>query len=995
MSYCHEQRFNTEEQKTRVKDVKKVVSGFVSNPKVVATGYGDFSTFKWLWNKATGTPWDPVTFKIDKSDIARFKVEASDFISEIGKNPAGWRQWFKLPKRLTDKMPETEAFTQGISDAISFRQRHLRENGVKVDSMLKGLEKMFHMEEYYGKAIKKSDYKEYQNLELELELAKSVTQRRKALDKIIKKAGLKDSDNNPVLGQILFRFNDLITFRSNAKNEVERQIQRDWNDVRKDSASMALSGINHAKRLIQTVKDLPTRHRLKLAISRLESAANRIFFQSKTDNLKIVKDPDLSQFRIKENEIKVYDADSNTMKPHKVYDPSTNKFETPIELTKYAPEYVIELANTTRYITEFAMNPKDARFKDMTADKILNEIETKVDLGAMINRLKAKGDAQSEHFYSLDPAFYLKKYIHDVSHFNFATKIHLDYKNAVDKMFSVIRKGKYNTAELSDWAKSHLDVLTDIKDSALNMHEGKIAEMNNVVRAITGLEYISKLGFSIKGAIKNRTQGLFDFIQFGTRIYTKVPDFYSSNKMHVEMADRQMNRFGFKFGEKATAAGIAEATRGSIDIEKANRIDPEKGLTIEGMSKGTVANRAIDASADFASGFWGPLSHKGVENSNRINTFKRSFALTYMEMMKQSDYWAKEWMRSRNTKVEPSDKQLAEFIEYKAGNLAANMVKTLHFEYDRWAKAKVLKTGPGQVVGQFQTFKFAFWDLQYQMLKGAVKDARAGTMIRDGKISPEVARAMRLLSMYSFITYGISALTDHDFTNVIQNDSFQFMGQIKDWLTADPDSATTNEEFEREVKKKHMSFFGGGPLVGNMGPAVNDLLALAELYDFWDRTPAEYQELLHHKYNPDDPKWNENVDRIIMGNALARWKWHVIPSLLRGSEESTLRQVTGLYQPKWVDKWIPIDPFNMRDMDESFSKQRRDWLKDKPWSVANLYSKYILDGQKEVFKKSNKKGSINDYYRLTGQSHLKPPSVETGESLEAIDILDKILAGEL
>ena len=143
MSYCHGQRFNTEEQKTRVKDVKKVVSGFVSNPKVVATGYGDFSTFKWLWNKATGTPWDPVTFKIDKSDIARFKVEASDFISEIGKNPAGWRQWFKLPKRLTDKMPETEAFTQGISDAISFRQRHLRENGVKVDSMLKGLEKMF------------------------------------------------------------------------------------------------------------------------------------------------------------------------------------------------------------------------------------------------------------------------------------------------------------------------------------------------------------------------------------------------------------------------------------------------------------------------------------------------------------------------------------------------------------------------------------------------------------------------------------------------------------------------------------------------------------------------------------------------------------------------------------------------------------------------------------------------------------------------------------
>ena len=722
MSYCHKQTFNTEEQKTRVKEVLKFQKDFESNVKIDATGYGDPSTFKWLWNKATGNPWDPTSFRIRKSDIQRFKIEANDFISNVGKETGTLARLFKLPKRLLDKMPETASFSQSISDAISFRQRHLRENGTKVDAMLDGLHKMFNMRHYYGDVLTEKQYKEFQDLELRLEVAKTPAQRREALGKIVEKAGLRDSDNNPIAGKILFRFNDLITFRTEPKNEVEREIRDNWSAVRKDSAAMALSGIAQARKTIQSVKDVDTRFRLENAIAKLETAANRIFFETKKSNLKLVKDPNVSDSKIQPNEVMVYDPESNTTKPYRMFNPESGKFEVPSELTQYAPEYVIELANTTRAITDFAANSKATRFKDQSADKILAHIEDKLDFGKLVNRLKAKTDPESEYFYSIDPAFYLNKYIHDIAHFNFATKINMDYKNATDKMLKVMRSGKYSASNHGQWAKGMVDIITDIKDSALNMHEGKIDEMNNAVRMITGIEYVSKLGFSVRGALRNRTQGLFDYIQFGSSIFRKIPKFYDSDVVHVEALNRQYNRFGIKFGEKATAANVAAATKGAIDIDKTNRMDVEKGLTRESMSKSSMSVDTTDKIAEFSADFWGPVSHRAVENTNRINTFRRSFAMSVMEMESNSAYWAKDWKRKHNTQTEPSRDQLRSHIEYLSGNVAANMVRGLHFEYDRWAKAKVFQTAPGQVLGQFQTFKWAFFDLQYQYLKNATKD---------------------------------------------------------------------------------------------------------------------------------------------------------------------------------------------------------------------------------------------------------------------------------
>ena len=566
----------------------------------------------------------------------------------------------------------------------------------------------------------------------------------------------------------------------------------------------------------------------------------------------------------------------------------------------------------------------------------------------------------------------------------------MDYKNAADKMMEVIRRGKHSKKDHGQWAKGMLDIITDVKDSALNMHEGKIGEMDNLVRFVTGAEYISKLGLSVRGALKNRTQALFDYVQFGSNIFRKIPNFYDSNVLHVEASNRQMNRFGLMFGEKATAATVATSTRGSLDVDTKGRLsEPDKGFQRVDMAGGSKVVEGMSWMADKTS-----FMHKNVENKNRVNTFKRAFAMSYMEMSKNKDYWIRDWKNKHKTNIDPTTEQLNKHIEYLSGNAAANMVRTLHFEYERWAKAKAFQTGPGQVLGQFQTFRWAFFDLQYQYIKNAKKDIMSGNMFTKDGVSPHVSRAMRLMALYSIMTYGLSAVTNLDFTNLVSNDTFDYMSQVKDWLLSDPDSATDPEHKLREAKKKYGAFFGAGPILGNLGPLVSDVAALAELYDFWDRTPEEYEELLNKNYDPEDEDWKYQRDRIF-SNAGARWKWHVIPSLLKGNYEQAARQVTGLYKPKWVDEWIPIDPFSNRDTDESFYKQRYDWLKESPWSVANVYAELPvvgLGGSKKIFDPKQNQGlSKAELYKLTEDEAFAP---NTGES-QAVNVLDRMLAGDI
>jgi len=925
-------------------DLMKVATAFERDAKIKAFGYGDPSTGEWLWNKYVGAPRD-ATRPVTQVELNKFKLGIEEFKNNLGKKENPFFKWFKLPKALMRKLPETSMFVEEMSNATSFRQRNLKESSVELDNMFNGLYDMILKGDYYGGTPwSKSELKKYQNLERDLEIAKTPTERMEALKRITEVVGVKDGTNNPVGGKLLRRYNDLLTFKELPKTRTEERIVENWNKLRARSAKALLNGIEQSKAIIKTVNDVGMRNDLIKSLELLQSAAERIHFQQSTDaqTYSGAIDKKTGRFKLENMDINmnVYDAETGMTKPYKMINEKGERV-VPKELTKYAPEYVIEMSNVVRNITDYASKPNDTKWANKTSEQIRLEIENKVDLGNMINRLKARTDVETGKFSSLDPIFYLNKYVNDVAHFNYVTRVNLAYKKAADKMWDVTRRKNIGT-ELGDYARQMGDMLSEIRDSALNNYEGGISQMDSIVRFVNGMEYVSKLGWSIRGGIRNRSQILFDWTRYGHKAWTNASKFYNVRE-HDLMATNQLNRFGILFGEKAQASA-AIATAGSIEAvtPAGTMMTSEGGLR---RKQTTVAEKAASGMAKVAEKSSLPLQM--AENANRTGTFKRSFALNFNEMNRNRAYFKRKWMESKKTTKPPAEDVLTKYIENLAGNAAAKTTRDLHFEYDNWAKAKALQTKTGKVVGQFQTYRFALWDLQFQMLKDAKRAAGAGKyglFETDAKgnvtrIMPEIQQAMRYLSLYSLAVPLISAVSNLDMSSLIQNETYDTAARFFEYYTADEDSPDALED-------KYGQFFGKSALAGNLGPFVSDILTLTDLFDIYDSTPEELQETMKMKYDPKDPDWWYKFARVFNIQS-SRTAWHTIPALLQDQYERAFRVETGLYKPKHIYDW-------MRKSDDAFYKQRKDWLKKSPYSPMNwAYTGTVLPKVKKKKKRKN------------------------------------------
>tara|TARA_Y100000034_G_scaffold131944_1_gene193766 strand:- start:1373 stop:2656 length:1284 start_codon:yes stop_codon:yes gene_type:complete len=413
----------------------------------------------------------------------------------------------------------------------------------------------------------------------------------------------------------------------------------------------------------------------------------------------------------------------------------------------------------------------------------------------------------------------------------------------------------------------------------------------------------------------------------------------------------QMNRFGILFGEKTrTAASTAIATAGSIEAvtPAGTMMTSEGGLR---RTEQTITGKAAASMAKVAEKSAGPLQI--AENANRKGTFKRAFAMEFTTMNRSRDYFKNQWMESKKTNKPPSEEVLTSYIEHLAGNAAAKAVGDLHFHYDNWAKAKVLQTKTGKVVGQFQTYRFALWDLQWQMLKDAKRGVGAGKFgmfetDAQGKITriiPEIQQAMRYLSLYSLLVPVAAIATNLDFDNLVQNETYDTAERFFKYYTADADDI-------EQLEDKYGQFFGKPALAGNLGPFVSDILTLTDLFDIYDTTPEELQETMKMKYDPKDPDWWYKFARVfnIQGSRTA---WHTIPAYLRGQEQRMFRVETGLYKPKHMYDWI-------RKSDDPFFKQRKNWLDKSPYSPMNwAYTGTVLPKVKKKKKRRKNRDAVN------------------------------------
>jgi hypothetical protein len=489
----------------------------------------------------------------------------------------------------------------------------------------------------------------------------------------------------------------------------------------------------------------------------------------------------------------------------------------------YVPHYLLDVLGSTLKVSEnLSKSHLSTKTREGKIEQVLREALTDADQinVRLLNRLKYKKSGSTEEYFSRNPLMYAQKYIGQVLEFNHNTTLDNAYARGLSDLTGVVLRNA-GTREART-AEVYKKILNDMYSAA----NGKNKIMNdptsnNIVRLLTSMQFISKMGFSPRSALRNLTQKALNFGYFGGLMWYDAVREIKTNKEFADGAKNQLERHGLQFIEahQATHGALERVDRIGTGITTAKAKDESVILS---QHKKTGLEFTVEKASRIAE--HSSVLTKKVENWNRKSTFNIAYYKRFKQLENSDTY--RNW-RS----VDANAKGGKNALERKAGNYAANITRLLHFDYAPHAKAKWQRTGLGAVLGQFQHYAMSFAQLQFQMLKDYRRAQKRGDYF-----GVEAGRVTRMGMLYG-LTEIASVVANIDFTTYLNNDTLERAGAFLQLMDMEVDWEQGSIEFGNNPEQQAEAFYGKG-LVGalSMVPLADavEIINLGAAAGYWD-----------------------------------------------------------------------------------------------------------------------------------------------------------------
>jgi hypothetical protein len=423
-------------------------------------------------------------------------------------------------------------------------------------------------------------------------------------------------------------------------------------------------------------------------------------------------------------------------------------------------------------------------------------------------RLKPRIDQSVDpNNYSFNAPASIKRYLDEVNRFNFIAHTTKETRKALVNAKKMFREGK----DLSGYGTSVTDMILDLHSRQTGLKRALSPEAEAGIRTLLNLEFISKLGFNIRSGLKNASQALLNYVEYGGRTIRKSREFYSNDPDMSRLVDKLMIDSGIKFEELTPE--LLEIQGSSFGRHTVKEINGK--YQIEFTKPGLLSDAADMTS--WAAGKSGVIMRK-VENMNRKGTFRIGFAKMYMEL-KNSTIARQNFIDryKKRTGKEPSETQIENEVIRRSRNYALNMTTLLHFDYSAVSKSRAMNTTFGRFALQFQHFSHKFFEYNMGMAKDSWGDIKNMEFF-----GQNAKKSYRMGLVYGMAPVVASLFTGLDFGRVIEHDAAGKLNQIKALLSGD------DEEYEK-------AFYGRGALTGVLSmPLFTDVLKLAELAQLYE-----------------------------------------------------------------------------------------------------------------------------------------------------------------
>tara|TARA_R110002012_G_scaffold57177_4_gene147259 strand:- start:9355 stop:12051 length:2697 start_codon:yes stop_codon:yes gene_type:complete len=454
---------------------------------------------------------------------------------------------------------------------------------------------------------------------------------------------------------------------------------------------------------------------------------------------------------------------------------------------KYFPHYLIESFLKIEKVMDRAENDNYSN-----ADKDLNDLsQVFLQMSKEIGTPRTAKGRQSIPYdnYLKNPVGVLRKYSLDAIAFNKSNYL----KN-------IMMEGMRSLPKDSDGAEALQKYVIDTYTIADKGYQDRPAWVNKTVRTLTGVQFLSKMGFGIGTAVRNTLSGMYYLQGVGNRAFVKYLrewDTSSTNKIFdvdgkqkslqdiiVEVEREQ----GFKFEDMSSPL----FTEGLVPTEGIKSRDIDIKLDGDGNPKLQYKEgkhwRAFDSAMTATAGK-GAIFQKVTENFLRKHMFRYSFVSKFNELTDGG--------LTKQQSIQRSKKH------------ALDMVNKYAFEYSPSQKAPIIggtKSGlgaVGQVAFQFMHYPMSFLQLQSEILRKS-KDAAIARQWD----SPDLYVPLRFAGLYLF-TEMMSGVLNLDLQRLMENDTVERIKLLKEGLEGE------------DVKGR-----------GFLGPTTGELFYYATLFDF-------------------------------------------------------------------------------------------------------------------------------------------------------------------
>ncbi|QDP60841.1 MAG: hypothetical protein Tp152DCM46671_23 [Prokaryotic dsDNA virus sp.] len=510
--------------------------------------------------------------------------------------------------------------------------------------------------------------------------------------------------------------------------------------------------------------------------------------------------------------------------------------------------------------------------KEGGIDAAINDLNVYVS-----SRTKKRTKNLDSKMYSMNFPVVMKRYMDEINRFNYVAHTQMNTMKTLREARNAFAKGK----DLEGYGAQLVEMIKDLNQSQMGTKEIQSDFFRNASRAILNMEFTSKLGFNVRSAARNATQGLLNFVEFGTFHMRKSREFYRNEEMS-RLVDKAMDESGIRFTEMTPE--LLETTGGKGVFNERVKFDSGGEIIFKNPSK-------MSQFADFTGKIAGlsgkatmipKLNMMNIENANRKMTYRFAFSKMYMQLNTSSGF--RRMMMDKFQKTRKRDMTDAEFnaeLFKRSRNYAERMTTLLHFDYSTVSKSKIMRSPIGRFMFQFQHYSHKFAEYNFRILRNAKHGLMAGEIGWNG----EMGKAYRMGIAYAMVPALLSAFTKNDWFRMIQHDTAQRIGQWWTFFTGD------EEEFEKAT-------YGRGAIGGMIGfPVLSDALALAELTELWDLSDADWLRFAIGYNDMAGVSGDQKIAKLasIANIQAGRILYHTGPIALRGGIGTALQHEMGIY----------------------------------------------------------------------------------------------------